>query len=123
MVTEDLFNIQLKPNQGDQKSISHLHLIFMHIHGIKLGECYTIKYITTHDLSRGSMNTLYNTDVFKKYCSIYELNVGDHERNITYKKIQYLQFGQLFIEPRTIKKLLNEIEYEIESIRFILLTI
>ena len=93
----------------------------MHIHGIKLGECYTIKYITTDDLFQGSMNTLYNatkSDIFKTYCSIYELNVGDHERNITYKKTHFLQFSQLFIEPRTIKKLLNEIEF----IRFILLT-
>ena len=86
----------------------------MHIHGIKLGECYTIKYITTHDLSQGSMNTLYNatkSEIFSTYCSIYKLNLGDHERNLTYKKRDFLQFSQLFIEARTITKLLNEIEY------------
>ena len=85
----------------------------------------TIKYIARDHLFEGTLNTLYNatkSDVFKTYCSIYQLNVRDQERHIAYKKSHILQFSQLFIEPGSIEKLLNGIEYEIEFIRLILLT-
>ena len=110
----------------DTRNISHIHALFlMHIHGIKLCECYVTKYITTDDLLEGNMNTLYNatkSDAFNKHCSVYRLNMGDQGRLMRYKQYYFLQFSQLFIEPETIQQLLDEIEHDIKTIRFILAT-
>ena len=127
MVTHNLFNIPAQTTSGRPEIyLPFSPHFFMHVHGINLGECYAINYITTNDLSERSLNALYNatkSDIFSTYCSIYKLEVCDHEHNITYKKRDFLQFSQPFIETRIVTKLLNEIEYEIESIRFILLTV
>ena len=127
MVTNNLFNIPAQTTSGRPEIyLPFSPHFFMHVHGINLGECFAINYITTNDLYERSLNALYTatkSEIFSTYCSIYKLDVCDHEHNITYKKRDFLQFSQPFIETQTITKLLNEIEYEIDSIRFILLTL
>ena len=99
---------------------------FSHIHGYNFAAEYTIRYITTDDLKYGDVNSLYTaseSSTFAKYCEFYNIEVGDQERLVVYKKSHFTQFHHDFITNSEVKTILEEIPFDIESIRFIMLSV
>ena len=75
------------------------------------------------ELNESKRNTLYaatNSHTFRDLCKIYDIQIGDQERLITYTKNIFFQHHQLIITIETIREKLKDIN-DVQSVRFILL--
>ena len=97
---------------------------FFHVHGLNLQDHYTIEYITNTELNNRKRNTLYaatNSEIFRDFCTIYDLKIGDQDRLIEQTRNTFFSVSSTIYNYRNDTWKVERNYDDVKSVRFILL--